>query len=449
MDKESITKLGLSTKSLDIDKSYEIYEESSSTNIIHLFFLPKTKKSCPMCHSNDFRIRGSKIISLKSASLLQYKITVKLHLRVFKCNVCGRVFKEDNPYSYNSHTLSFNKYMLIIDALRNPTETFKSIATQFGVSVTKVMNIFDTYVDINQHDFPEVISFDEVYTRKFAKNKYCFILYSPMNSKIIDIVNSRHKLDLIQYFCETPMEYIKNVRYVSIDLYNNYRIIAKKVFFSPIICADPFHVIKNISQAFNAIRISVMNKYKDYKGENSHRYWLLKKFWKLILMDSSKLSYERFKIRKLDMWLSPKEIVFEILKTDPILEKAYDLLNDYRNFNSTYTYEECEEKLDEFIHDFLSFPSEKYNTIGNMLKNWRQEIINSFIRYEGKRITNGFIERKNKDIKTIIRMANGYRNFARFRNRVMFSLNKNEPILAVPKKNTNKIKYKKRGKYKK
>ena len=45
MDRESITKLGLSTKSLDIDKSYEIYEESSSTNIIHLFFLPETKNS--------------------------------------------------------------------------------------------------------------------------------------------------------------------------------------------------------------------------------------------------------------------------------------------------------------------------------------------------------------------------------------------------------------------
>ena len=192
-----------------------------------------------------------------------------------------------------------------------------------------------------------------------------------------------------------------------------------------------------------------MNKYKDYKGENNHRYWLLKKFWKITLKDPSKLTYDRFKIMKLDMWLSQKEILFEILKTDPILAKAHDLLNEYREFNKTYNINDCSEKLDLLISMFMSFPNDYYNNIGKMLKNWRQEIINSFIRIDGKRITNGFIERKNKDIKTIIRLANGFTNFTRFRNKVMYSLNNNEPILGVAKKHTNKHIRKPRGKYKK
>jgi transposase len=40
----------------------------------------------------------------------------------------------------------------------------------------------------------------------------------------------------------------------------------------------------------------------------------------------------------------------------------------------------------------------------------------------------------NSRIKTIMKSANGYRNFNRFRNRVIYSINKNVPIKGTPKK---------------
>lgn len=64
-------------------------------------------------------------------------------------------------------------------------------------------------------------------------------------------------------------------------------------------------------------------------------------------------------------------------------------------------------------------------------------------------ISNGNLERKNSDIKTLIKVSFGNHNFSRTRNRILYSLNKNAPMLG-DKKNTNyKMIGKTRGKYNK
>lgn len=60
-----------------------------------------------------------------------------------------------------------------------------------------------------------------------------------------------------------------------------------------------------------------------------------------------------------------------------------------------------------------------------MLERWFPEIINFFIVVDGLRMSNGPMESLNSRIKRII--DNGF-GFSRFRNKVMYSLNKNEPI---------------------
>ncbi len=57
----------------------------------------------------------------------------------------------------------------------------------------------------------------------------------------------------------------------------------------------------------------------------------------------------------------------------------------------------------------------EFNELLHTLANWRGEILNYF----DYRITNGFIEGKNNRIKTIKRMAYGYRNMNNFRLRIL------------------------------
>lgn len=73
---------------------------------------------------------------------------------------------------------------------------------------------------------------------------------------------------------------------------------------------------------------------------------------------------------------------------------------------------------------------------GKMMHKWRNEIVNSFIpidrtnkvRRDGyvtsqdHRMYNGIIENRNKIIKCLKNNTNGYTNWERFRNRILYVL---------------------------
>jgi transposase len=147
--------------------------------------------------------------------------------------------------------------------------------------------------------------------------------------------------------------------------------------------------------------------------------------------------------------MSQSEILQFMLYTNDELNKAYTLYQDYLDFNSTATIDNAREKLDKIIDNYKSSRIRYYVPAWKLLENWHDEIINSFSRVNGRRVTNGPMERANSNIKILFRLAYGARNFERMRNRIMHVMNTGSPKLYPPKKETNKYKYRKRGKYKK
>lgn len=65
------------------------------------------------------------------------------------------------------------------------------------------------------------------------------------------------------------------------------------------------------------------------------------------------------------------------------------------------------------------------NDFGNTLIRWKNEILHSFKEIEETKtkVNNAIIENRNKVIKTIKRHSNGYSNWDRFRNRVLYVTN--------------------------
>ena len=82
--------------------------------------------------------------------------------------------------------------------------------------------------------------------------------------------------------------------------------------------------------------------------------------------------------------------------------------------------------FDTLIESFLFSEIKEMVEAGKTLRNWREEIFNSFIWIDGRRISNGCIEGKNNYIKKILSNANGMKNFDRARNRIMYSQNLHE-----------------------
>ena len=142
----------------------------------------------------------------------------------------------------------------------------------------------------------------------------------------------------------------------------------------------------------------------------------------------------QIEIRKYRTKWDKYEIRRYLMSIDPDLKYAYYLKEKYRKFNLTTSYESCDEELNELINEFRNSHLEKFRTFGKLLSRWKINIKNSFIRVNGKRLSNGPMEGINSRIKTMMKSANGFRNFNRFRNRVIYSINKNVPIKGTPKK---------------
>ena len=305
-----------------------------------------------------------------------------------------------------------------------------------------------TFYNRQSNSCASVLAIDEVYVRKVSKYKYCCVLYDPIHHKIIDVLDCRHKNYLIDYFAKIPIEEKEKVFAVSMDLYRNYRDISRICLPYSIVCADSFHVIKNLQECFNKLRIRIMKQYEFLKKENSMYYWYFKKFWKLLVMNI-KDPGQTIEIRKTHQTLTISSIIDTMLKVSDELKTAYYLKEAYREFNLTASFANAEEQFDDLCERFKNCRIKEFYRFRSLLLEWKPEILNSFFRINGYRISNGNLERKNSDIKTIIKVSNGYKNFPRLRNRIMFSINKNESIQASRKPKTNKLIGKKRKPYNK
>lgn len=96
------------------------------------------------------------------------------------------------------------------------------------------------------------------------------------------------------------------------------------------------------------------------------------------------------------------------------------------NFNTTSNSLNAKERLADQIEKFADANIEEYQEFYNLMINWNKEIINSFSIINNRRINNSYIESRNSQIEKLFYNANGYKNFSRARNRIMYCINKND-----------------------
>lgn len=303
LDFELLKKSNIKADTIDLNKSFASYNSNTYNLIIELFLKKEERVNCPIFDSKNILIRGSRCNQIKSTTLDSKNVIFNVHRRIYKCE-CNHIFTQENPIGYENRRISVQKEIMILNALRDKTKTYSSVAKEYDVSVSYVVNLFDTKVDLRRLSLPPVLCIDEVYAKKLVKYSYCFVLYGPQWKKIVDVIDSRRKLDLIAYFSRIPMEEKNKVEFVSMDLWDFYRDVMKKCLPKAKISADPF------------IRI---------------------------------------------------------------------------------------------------------------MENWHDEIINSFNKINNHKITNGSMERVNRNIKTIFSISFGSTNFDRVRNRIIYSINEGSP----------------------
>lgn len=443
-------------KLLDLkEEDLDSIDSISHMNQVDFFITLKVKDHvCPKCGSFTHSIKDYKTRKLKHKILIPFNSTIFYHQRRYRCKVCGATFIEKNPFTGNRYVMTPTTIINILNDLKPYTSTYSSIAKKYGVSVSTVIDIFDKHVQIPRKKLTEILCWDEFYFNRHAKKKYAFMIMDFKKKYIIDIVESRWNNDLYDYFFHIPLNERKNVRYIIIDMYKNYKLICHVFFKNATICIDPFHVMKKITDSLNALRKRIMRTYQDNQ-KDSEEYKLLKRRYYLILKNKDDLKDDDYKYDDiLNAHVTESYVAERILKINSSLDKAYKIKEEFISFNdeTPETFKgrmEKEKELNSLIKRMMISDITEMIDCAKTLKNWKEEILNSFIWYEGRRLSNGPIEGKNNYIKKIISNANGLSNFKRARNKFIYSQNLYEKYTISEHKEKIKKAGKPRGKYKK
>ena len=101
--------------------------------------------------------------------------------------------------------------------------------------------------------------------------------------------------------------------------------------------------------------------------------------------------------------------------------------NQYKKIIQSLNFDELAKKqLEKIIIDFRSSIVAEMSPFANTLTNWKKETINSFIIVDDKsnrKMNTAIVENRNRSIKLLKHASNGYLNWERFRNRILYTLN--------------------------
>ena len=438
-DYELIPNTGVKKKDV---KDFHVTHKGKMT-CYHVTLISKGGR-CPDCGKYVTRVH-----SRKRKKIPHYKdVLIFYEAARYRCS-CGRTFYEENPFQSKDPYISDAAVDYILTEIKRYNHCFSEIAEALHISVTKVIEVFDAYVQIPRKPLREVISIDEFHFSSRSRSKYAFLIMG-LNGEILDVLDSRKKSPLLDYFQYIPKQERDRVKYVTMNMNENYRDVVRRRLKNAVICIDSFHVVQLLSDKLDTVRKKVMKRYE--KNKRSREYYLLKHRYKLLFRSLGSVSVRREYNHHYRLPMSESELLDDILKIDEELKRAYFLKEDYLSFNASFPMEKKEEHermIDELIEGFLHSDSRPMIEFGNTLISWKEEILNSFISYKGNRLSNGKIENKNKYIKKIKDIANGYSNFRRFRNRIMYSENPFEKPSEERIGKQVKRKMPKRGPYKK
>lgn len=354
--------------------------------------LPRKPHSCPVCGESTDKVHDYREQKVKDISSFGKFTILHLRKRRYSCPSCGKRFFEDNSFLPRYYRVTSRLCANVIDAFRS-LRPATEIAKENNISATTATRYFDL-VSYKHPGLPEVLSIDE-FKGNSGGHKYQCIIADARNHKVKDILPSRNSLELTAYFSQSSTK--KSVKCVVMDMSGQFRRIAEECFPDAEIIADKFHVVRQVMWALENVR-----KNEQKKLSKNMRKYFKKSRWILLK-------------REEDLTEEEKQKAAFMIENRPRLGTAYRLKNNFLKVMESTNYYDAKKALSDWIIQAELADYEEFQAALTAIHNWDTYILNAF-KYP---YSNGFTEGCNNKTKVLKRVAFGYRNFDRFRNRIL------------------------------
>lgn len=362
--------------------------------------MPVREQICPCCKSKTTKIKDYRTQVIKDIPI-RFKTTyLSYRKRRYECKDCAKTFYEKVPFLAKRGRKTTRVTEFIVDRLREK-RSMKDIAKDANVSINTVTRLLPPLA-VSAKQLPEVLCIDE-FKGNTRYYKYQVSLMDGKTHKPIDIIECRYKSHLFDYFNKFTLEQRKKVKYVVIDLWKPYKDLATTYFPNAKIVADRFHFVRYAVEAVDTVRKQVQSKLP----KNEKKYF--KHSRKLLLS-----RYDNLKTQK-----QREELNYILINYSEELRKVYrekeELLDIIRITDS----EKAIKKINEWVVRNSDSHISSLRSCSKTYFNWIVEIRNSLtVPY-----SNGVMEGYNNKIKTLKRIAFGFRNFTNFKARILLMAN--------------------------
>ena len=379
----------------------EAYDfEGVEQNAIQIILKVKMKRrtqECPACQTACDQVHDYRTQRVKDSPIQGKAVIWQYSKRRYRCPCCGKRFYEGNYLLPKRHRITNRLAALGIDQLRKK-QSRKEIAESLGISESSVgrwMNL----LEFGKPDrLPKVLSIDE-FRGNTEYGKFQCILTDPVHKRIVDVLPTRTNAQVYDYLRAFPNR--NQVQYFVMDMCQEYRDIARKLFPNARIVIDRFHVVRYCTWALENVRKRVQMKLLP----EQRKYF--KRSRKLLLAHMNDLSAEN------------KAAVERMLLFSRDLREAYLLKEAFYDFMDSPNSSQAKERLRTFRAYAFVADLPEFSACLTMLKNWEPYILNAF----DCPYSNGFTEGVNNKIKVLKRIAFGYRSFRNFRTRILCTTN--------------------------
>lgn len=406
---------------LGIDPGNFVNKDSEPIKEGNTFIYPATQRTdvreCPNCHSSDAEVHSHQTVEIECSETDFARDVLRITKTRFLCRSCGRTFTMPVSGVARYATISAQKRMAMMNDFTKPM-TFQQIADRYGISESYAIRLFDASVrSVPRRPMPRILCIDEVRYSDNENEKYACVLYDFLAREVVDVIRSRQMPYLREYFGSIPEKERLRVEYFVSDMYDAYATVRASYFPRAVHIVDLFHVVEQLTNAVNRIRTRVMNT---EAGEGSMERNFMKSRWPLFLCRTEKIPDKYYTSKRTGESAHYDEMVWRCVRLDPGLWEAENRLQELLHYQRYATFDEALRFVERVAKSLTDSPCEILKSVGRTYRHWRAEIANGLATSQnGARITNGIAEAINNVIKTIIKSAYGYRNFERFRKRVM------------------------------
>ena len=381
----------LKMEGVQIEKLDETEEE-----ILLQISMERKMHICKRCGGKTDRIHDYRVREVRDLELRGKPVRLLYRRRRYACPACRKRFSETNDFVGRYMRFTHRTAEKIMELLRRRS-SMKDIAKDTGTSVSGVKRVLGIMPVSRPQRLPQALSFDEFKGDTGGQPFQC-IVADPLNRCVFDILPDRTALTIQEYLRSFPNR--DEVKYVVMDMNRGFRNIARTFLPNAQIIIDRFHVVRCCTEAMENARRS----FQSSLPKEQRRYF--KRSRRLLLAHRERLSDE------------DRAAVDVMLRFSDRLLQAYALKEAFYHFMDAPDRPTALRRLDFWLDacDRLELP--EFKSCRKTLVNWKPYILNAF----DFRLSNGFTEGCNNAIKTLKRVAFGFRNFRSFRARILLSL---------------------------